>query len=148
MEGGLLAVDPVSDTAVLVRGEEGGLGQSEVVIVPLVDWGSLQVRGIVCWLLLFLQVLDSSPELKERLGGLVRKPGTEHGLSERQVEEKRERVTAWLRRNGLPVEVEGSQVVIAGAVVLEPPYTSESALADNEIVLARVAALLENMPGE
>ena len=38
------------------------------------------------------------------------------------------------------------QVVIAGAVRLEPPYTGESALADNEIVLSRVQAVLDSGP--
>ena len=37
-------------------------------------------------------------------------------------------------------------MVIAGAVRLEPPYTGESALADNEIVLSRVKAVLDSRP--
>ena len=38
------------------------------------------------------------------------------------------------------------QVVIAGAVRLDPPYTAETAITDNEIVLSRVTAVLAGMP--
>ena len=74
-EGGLLAVDPVSDTALLVRlgQEELELERLEVVLVPLVDWGSLEV-------------LESSAGLRERLAGLVPpEGGGGHGLTSEQV---------------------------------------------------------------
>ena len=74
-EGGLLAVDPVSDTALLVRlgKEELQLEGLEVVLVPLVDWGSLEV-------------LESSAGLRERLARLVPpEGGGGHGLTSEQV---------------------------------------------------------------
>ena len=76
-EGGLLAVDPVSDTALLVRlglgQEELELDRLEVVLVPLVDWASLEV-------------LESSDGLRERLAGLVpAEGGGGHGLTTEQV---------------------------------------------------------------
>ena len=43
LEGALFAVDPVSDTAVLVRGEGEVFAEVEVVIVPHIDWSGKNV---------------------------------------------------------------------------------------------------------
>ena len=134
VSGGLLAVDPVSDTAVLVElAGEGDLATQNIVIVPLVNWESLQV-------------LDSSQSMQERVRAVRGETAPRHSLSPSQLASVRAQTVAWLRRNGLPVEVEGEEVVIAGMVRLEPPYSPDSCQADNEIVLNRVSTILRDMP--
>jgi hypothetical protein len=133
LEGALLAADPVSDTAVLLRGG-GPLAGREVSIVPGVDWASLAV-------------LERDPAAMADVAGLVAARGPA-ALTPVEAAAARGRVAAWLRGRGLPVAEEGELLVVAGAVTLEPPYTADSALTDNEIVLARVAALLAEMPAE
>ena len=97
LEGALLAVDPVSDTAVLVKGEGKVLDDLEVVVVPLVDWTSLQV-------------LDSSPGTKNRVANLLlESQGPSLTLEEKEM--ARKRCLAWLKKNGLPAEEDGEQVL-------------------------------------
>ena len=98
LEGALLAVDPVSDTAVLVRGEGEVLAEVEVVVVPLVDWTSMQV-------------LDSSEATKQRVAKLsLQQEGP--SLSFEEKEAARRRCLNWLKKNGLPAEEDGEQVMI------------------------------------
>ena len=103
LEGALLAVDPVSDTAVLVRGEGEMLADVEVVIVPLVDWSSMQV-------------LDNSHAKKQRVAQLLlQQEGP--SLSSQEKEAARRRCLDWLKKNGLPAEEDGEQVIISGGTI-------------------------------
>lgn len=98
LEGALLAVDPVSDTAVLVRGEGEILEELEVVIVPLVDWSSMKV-------------LDSSHDTKQRVARLLLEQEGP-SMSSQEKEAARRRCLDWLKKNGLPAEEDGEQVII------------------------------------
>ena len=101
LEGALLAVDPVSDTAVLVKGEGEVLAEVEVVIVPLVDWRSMQV-------------LDNSQGTKQRVAQLLLEQEGP-SLSSEEKEVARRRCLDWLKKNGLPAEEDGEQVIIISA---------------------------------
>lgn len=134
--GGLLAVDPVTDTAVIVDlgdGDEGDLSRCQVTVVPFVNWTSLEI-------------IDASEEFKN----LVKNAQTEQSqgcdLSEEDLTTAREKVTNWLVKNGLTAVLRGEDLVIADAVILEPPFTAESCSATNEIILSRVQHILKSMP--
>ena len=90
------AVDPV--TAVLVRGEGEILEELEVVIVPLVDWSSMKV-------------LDSSHDTKQRVAGLLLEQEGP-SMSSQEKEAARRKCLDWLKKNGLPAEEDGEQVII------------------------------------
>jgi len=133
--GGLVAVDPVTDTAVLVDigdSVDGDITDHSVSVVPFASWDTLEV-------------IDRSEEYKERVRGMNSKVVRNSNLSKEECEAVRDKVIAWLSKNGLESVVRGDDLVIADAVILEPPYTSDCCNATNEIILGRVQALLERM---
>jgi len=132
--GGLLAVDPVTDTAVIVDlGADSELGRCPVTVVPFVNWNSLEI-------------IDSSEEFKKRVKSVQAEQSQGCDLSEEDLKIAREKVTAWLVKNGLTAVLRGEDLVIADAVILEPPFTAESCSATNEIILSRVQHILKSMP--
>ena len=133
--GGLVAIDPVTDTAVIVdmdNGDERDINKYPVTIVPLVKWETMEV-------------IDSSEAFKVRVRGLNSDDVAKHDMSEEEREATKSKIIAWLAKNGLQSVMNGDDIIIADAVVLEPPYSSDCCSATNEIILARVQALLERM---
>jgi len=133
--GGLVAVDPVTDTAVIIdvdNSDNMDINKYPVTVVPFVRWEAMEV-------------IDSSEEFKERVRRLTSDKGEKHGMSEEECKTARTNITAWLAKNGLESVLSGDDLVIADTVVLEPPYTSGCCSATNEIILARVQSLLERI---
>jgi len=133
--GGLVAVDPVTDTAVIIDVDSDGsdINTHPVTVVPFVRWDTTEV-------------IESTEVFKERVKGLLTSnKGEKHGMSEEDCKTARSNITAWLAKNGLESVLSGDDLIIAGAVVLEPPYTSGCCSATNEIILARVQSLLEKI---
>ena len=141
LTGGLLAVDPVTDTAVIVDLEDSevgvndGLGKFTVTVVPFVDWTSLEI-------------IDASQVYKERVRNVQVEQSQSCDMSEEAIATARERVTNWLAKNGLTTAVRGDDLVIADAVILQPPFTADSCSATNEIILSRVQNILKCIPVE
>ena len=135
--GGLLAVDPVTDTAVIVdlenSSDKSEIDDISVTIVPLVNWSSLEI-------------IDASEEFKKRVKIIQADQSKSCDLSEEDIKAAREKVTDWLVKNGLAAVLKGADLVIADAVILEAPYTPEHCSATNEIILSRVQHILKRMP--
>ena len=137
VSGGLLAVDPVTDTAVIVdtdNSDAGDINNYPVTIVPLVRWDDMEI-------------VDSSEVYKELVRNIKFEQSDKCDMSEEETEAARDKVTAWLAKNGLEAVVKGSDVVIADAVIMEAPFTAESCSATNEIILARVQDIVRRVPG-
>jgi len=136
VSGGLIGVDPVTDTALLAQlhtDHSPQLDLCTVVAVPFVDWETLKV-------------MESSPEYRkmiEELSGRDVTPETAVGGVE--VTERRSRVIEELTRHGLEVKTEGEDLVISGTVIIQPPYSHHDCDAPNEIILARIRNLLQSI---
>jgi len=144
VSGGLLSVDPVSDTAVILAAnptskaiDTKDFDSSTIVLVPRVKWDSLvvvngsdEVKGVVKKCL---------PRQKEAAVSLTRE----------EVRKVQGEVKDWLVRNGLSVEEEGDLLSVHnGTVIIAPPFDSDSCRANNAIVLDRVNQLLKKMPSD
>ena len=58
--GALVAIDPVSDTAIVVKNPSSeNIDDSEVTLVPFVDWGTLKV-------------IDDSENTKQRIRHMIK----------------------------------------------------------------------------
>jgi len=136
-EGGLLAVDPVTDTAVLVGlgdkqldKEPASLDSHDVTLVPFVSWNSLEI-------------LDSSEVVKTYLAALEKcEEDRKTNICAEEASEAREKATELLTKHGLNPIRQGEDLVIADTVIVEPPYTAASCQATNEIILSRVRGIL------
>ena len=136
-EGGLLAVDPVTDTAVLVGlgdkqldKEPDSLDSHDVTLVPFVSWNSLEI-------------LDSSEVVKTYLAALEKcEEDRKTNICAEEASEAREKATELLTKHGLNPIWQGEDLVIADTVIVEPPYTAASCQATNEIILSRVRGIL------
>ena len=136
--GGLLAIDPVTDTAVIIDDDvvncETSLQSCSMTLVPNVNWDSLEV-------------LDSNESVKNKLQEMHTKSLNRKDVSE-DMKVDAEKLTRWLIRNGLSVERTGSDLSVCNAVIIEPPYDVESCKATNEIILSRVRSILQGMPSD
>ena len=136
--GGLIAVDPVTDTALLGNIGDGvcsssDLADVEVTVVPFVDWSTLTV-------------MDDSDTVKSLVSNLVKQLSpTPNNLNAEQMETRRELVVKHLCAHALQPERDGDNLVIADTVIISPPYTHHSCDATNEIILARVKTILQNL---
>ena len=137
--GGLLAVDPVTDTAVLAELESDQkqleLNHVRIVSVPFVNWDKVKT-------------VESSPEYRQSLEGLIQELRGGSGRSEAvSVEdvERRDRVREELSRHGLEVTSDGDNLVISGTVIIRPPYGQQHCDAPNEIILSRIRNILQSV---
>lgn len=136
--GGLIAVDPVTDTALLGNIGDGvcsssDLADVEVTVVPFVDWSTLTV-------------MDDSDTVKSLVSNLVKQLSpTPNNLNAEEMETRRELVVKHLCAHALQPERDGDNLVIADTVIISPPYTHHSCDATNEIILARVKTILQNL---
>ena len=135
----------MTDTALLVeletdpvpQGDARRLEQFKVVSVPFVDWDKVKI-------------VESSPEFRQIIEELQKQSdGSAEAEPESEsvdVSQRRSRVTEELSRHGLSVNTEGDNLLIAGTVIIQPPYTHQHCDAPNEIVLARIRDLLKSIP--
>ena len=138
VSGGLLAIDPVSDTAVVVNmtknpGSEN-IDDSEITLVPFVDWNTLKV-------------IDDSENTKKRIRNMIKdlESGQMNNFNKEEMLTRRNLVSKSLSSHGLSPSLDGDNLVIAGTVIISPPYTDHTCDATNEIILARVKSLLKTV---
>ena len=136
--GGLVAIDPVSDTAVIVNIDDQDASKNDisdvpVTLVPFVDWKTLTV-------------LDESDEVKDRVKKFIKKNSfKQHNLSSEEIIARREGVVEHLSKYGLKPELDGDNIVIGDTVIIQPPFTEDFCDATNEIILGRVKSILQNI---
>ena len=134
--GGLIAIDPVTDSAMLVTNindEVNNISQASVTIVPFVDWTSLAV-------------IDGSENIKSKLKQLVTEhTDKKHNLTPEQLKEKQQKIKMHLAQYGLETKIDGDNLIIADIVIVVPPFTAEECSGTNEIVLGKIKKLLQNI---
>ena len=70
-----------------------------------------------------------------------------YNLSNQQLSTRKTKLIDWLRKHHLPLEIlDDGRLCIGGTLYINEPYTSESCICNNEIVLGRVQGIMKNMP--
>ncbi|XP_042247470.1 gem-associated protein 6 [Thunnus albacares] len=131
--GWLLTVDPVSASLVMVDfGEVGGAS----------------VRVVMGHAVQQVEVLqDADEETARRLQAVFTPPETRGlDLDPEQLRRRRDCVRRWLEKNRVPVQEDGEQLMVAGALTLAAPYRPEDCSSSNQIILDRVQRLLRADP--
>ena len=111
------------------------LNHVRIVSVPFVNWDKVKT-------------VESSPEYRQSLEGLIQELRRGSGRSEAvSVEdvERRDRVREELSRHGLEVTSDGDNLVISGTVIIRPPYSQQHCDAPNEIILSRIRNILQSV---
>lgn len=132
--GHLYTVDPVSESMVLVRINEGKLIGLELIMGHAIE-------GII--------VLEEDTELWHKELNALFKVNMHNKISPEELNKQKERLKHWLLKNLLPVEesTERTDVLnLSDALYIEPPYGPENCHSTNEIILGRVQGLIKNMP--
>ena len=134
VSGALVAIDPVSDTAVVVKNPSSeNIDDSEVTLVPFVDWGTLKV-------------IDDSENTKQRIRHMIKDDlGQITQSNNDELLTRRNLVSKSLSSHGLSPILDGDNLVIADTVIISPPYTVTTCDATNEIILARVKSLIKDV---
>ncbi|KAM7420006.1 hypothetical protein PAMA_016889 [Pampus argenteus] len=133
LRGWLLTVDPVSASLVLVDFREVGRASVRVVMGHAVQ----QVEVLQ----------DADEETARRLQSLFAPSQTRSlNLDPERLQRRRVSVRRWLEKNRVPVQEEGEQLMVAGALTLAAPYGPEDCCSSNQIILDRVQRLLRTNP--
>ncbi|XP_037084588.1 uncharacterized protein LOC119105084 isoform X2 [Pollicipes pollicipes] len=131
--GRVIAVDPVSESRILVSDVHSAAPVVEVVFGYSVS--SSRTTDTEC-----------GDPTRQAVDSLLRRQRTEPALSPAELLARRDHVVSWLRRHRLPVEVGEGHVTVAGVATVRAPYTAEQCVCANELVLQRLDALLKSMP--
>jgi hypothetical protein len=145
LEGGLVTIDPVSNTAVLLLLVSSpptvtDLAGSELLLIPAVNWDKMRTLPTDAALRAHLENFaakirqDSSPsthdnDISDIAGAQARliENFTRHGL----------KAVAGAQAND-------NKVIVQDCVTIRPPYRPEDCRATNEIVLERVQKLIKS----
>ncbi|KAM9857122.1 gem-associated protein 6 [Aulostomus maculatus] len=128
LRGWLLTVDPVSASLVLVNFSEVGGACLQVVMGHAVQ----QVEVLE----------DADEETARRLQSIFLPPQSTR-LNPEEQRRRREEVRLWLEKNRIPVEEEGEELKVAGALTVVAPYGPEDCSSSNQIILDRIRRLLQ-----
>jgi len=134
--GGLLAIDPVSDSAIIANDSESkNIKDTKILIVPFVDWKTLKV-------------INDSEETKYKFRKLILETqwskSQDNNFSPDELSARQDKVREYLSKFGVISNHEGENIVVGDTVIIQPPYSPESCDATNEIILARIKNILEN----
>ncbi|CAK6982665.1 gem-associated protein 6%2C partial [Scomber scombrus] len=133
LRGWLLTVDPVT---------------ASLVLVDFGDVGGSSVRVVMGHAVQQVEVLqDADEEMALRLQAVFTPPQTRSlDLDPEQLRRRRDRVRVWLEKNRVPVQEDGDQLTVAGALILSAPYGPDDCCSANQIILDRVQRLLRTDP--
>ncbi|XP_005101201.2 gem-associated protein 6 [Aplysia californica] len=137
--GYVYTVDPVSECMVLISSRSGEPVPSTEFSMKII------LRSSVVKIKVSQEPDDG---VKKWFGSLFR-AGVDEVLGEDELQARKEKLKLWLEKNRFPVSVSGhdeQSLSISDALVVRPPYTEQSCLSTNEIILLRVQGLIKNMP--
>lgn len=139
--GHVYTVDPVSQSIVLVSFGDNAPETSCNISLKLLVGSSVTDVKIVS---------EAAEAVNQRFHRLFR-PAVAETLSDEQMNVRKLRLKSWLEKNRLPVSLGGDSgqlLLVADAITVQPPYTEDSCLSTNEIVLSRIQGLIKNMPSD
>ncbi|TDH15553.1 hypothetical protein EPR50_G00009890 [Perca flavescens] len=133
--GWLLTVDPVSASLVLVNFHDDAVGG-----------GRASVQVVMGHAVQEVQVLqDADQETTQRLQSSFLPPRA-RPLAPEQLGQRRAGVRRWLEENRVPVQEDGEELLVAGALTIMAPYGPEDCCSSNQIILDRVQRLIQSQP--
>jgi gem associated protein 6 len=135
-QGWVYTVDPVSECVVLVR-----FGESNSLTMEIVLQHAIKEMTIVD---------HDSEKHRAQLDQLFLLRGNDSAvvLSKDETLTKRDKVKEWLLQHRIPVEVSSTNcevLVFSDVLTVHPPYTADSCLSTNEIVLSRIQDILKQI---
>jgi hypothetical protein len=83
-----------------------------------------------------------TPKVKEKIDNLFSQKNEFVQESHLNVEEIRDNLVEWLKKNYLPVKVENSKINILDTVYITSPFRVENCQSTNEIILDKVRNLI------
>lgn len=111
--------------------------------------GQLPLSVIMGHSITDITVLDNdTTKHKALLDGLFKGDAQTRSLSAGELASQKEKLKEWLKLHRVPVKECGEDndsLSISDVLVIEPPYEPDNCLCKNEIILARVQALIRNM---
>ncbi|GFS25938.1 gem-associated protein 6-like [Elysia marginata] len=140
-EGFVFTVDPVSESIVLLRSTQPDSKDFGTMSLKLIPGAS--VRDI------FVLAKDVDPRVKSQFDQLFR-PASSKVFNEEELGERRSQLKHWLEKHRLPVSVspDGRSLIVAEALTILPPFSEDTCLSTNEIILSRIRTLIRDMPCE
>lgn len=135
--GYVYTIDPVSECVVLVSPFEESKPQN--ISMKLLMGPSIRSIDIIS---------GTSSIIKSQFEHLFR-PAAEEKFTSEELKSRMQKLQSWLEQNRLPVAtsgMDGQFLTIADALTIRPPYTENSCLSTNEIILSRIQALIRSMP--
>jgi len=137
LKGHVYTIDPVSESVVLVNFEEESSSTNISVDIVMKD-------SIVD-----IEKIHNADEKVKKMCSSLFRENVDENFSESEVIAKRDRLKLWLEKNRFPVSISKTDdniLQISDALMIQPPYTDQSCLSTNEIILSRVQQLIKNMP--
>ncbi|KAI8794362.1 gem-associated protein 6 [Biomphalaria glabrata] len=132
--GYVYTVDPVSESIVLLN--KFSAENPTNVSVKLLMGPSIKN----------VEIVAQGSSLDSQFFEKLFRPARGDTLTEKEIQSKFIRLQSWLEQNRIPVSVSRDVITVADALTIHPPYTPESCLGTNEIILARIQELIKNMP--
>jgi len=139
LKGHVYTIDPVSESVVLVNFQEESSSTNISVDVVMKDS------------VLDIEKIHNADEKVKKICSSLFRENVHAEFSESEVIAKRDKLKSWLEKNRFPVSVSKSDdnvLQISDALMIQPPYTDQSCLSTNEIILYRVQQLIKNMPND
>lgn len=140
-EGFVFTVDPVSESIVLLRSTQTDSKDFTSMSLKLIPGSSVRSVSVLS--------SDIDPRVKTEFDQLFR-PASSKTLKKEDLNKRQTQLKLWLEKHRLPVSVsaDGQSLIVAEALTILPPFSEESCLSTNEIILSRIRALLRDMPCE
>jgi uncharacterized tellurite resistance protein B-like protein len=137
LEGGLIAIDPVSNTAVLISPTTASncqIADAELLLIPAVKWDKMRQ-------------LPTDANMQSLLQNVAKiNPESNHLIATADMANAQARLVENFTRHGLKAVASSTdnKVIVQDCVTVRPPYRSEDCRATNEIVLERVQKLMKS----
>ncbi|XP_034721120.1 gem-associated protein 6 isoform X2 [Etheostoma cragini] len=135
LRGWLVTVDPVSASLVLVNFQDDAVREGGASVQVVMGHAVQEVRVLH----------EADQETTERLQTSFL-PASPRPLAPEQRHRRRAGVRSWLEQNRVPVQEDGEDLLVAGALTITAPYGPEDCCSSNQIILDRVQRLIQSQP--
>ncbi|KAK3713116.1 hypothetical protein RRG08_036728 [Elysia crispata] len=140
-EGFVFTVDPVSESIVLLKSTQPDSKDFTTASLKLLPGASVKTVIVLS--------KEIDPHVKNEFDGLFR-PASSKVLNEEDMGVRKVQLKQWLEKHRLPVSLspDGQALIVAEALTVLPPFSEDSCLSTNEIILSRIRTLIRDMPCE
>ncbi|XP_018027678.1 gem-associated protein 6 [Hyalella azteca] len=134
ISGWVHTVDPVSESFVLVNFTADGSTVQDVILVP-----GYNVTGVR------LHPHVASENMKEKIDFTFKQNETR--FSRAELDRRRNVLCVWLKDNRVPYTMKANDCLeVLRFATIKPPYTPQSIVCTNEVVLDKLLKLLQDCP--